>query len=83
MAECAIQVIQDNGFANKITVIGKRSNELTVGSGEFSVIIVNVLNSCVNFWSLKNSTQLVFRLNRVTKSLDSVVIRLSNFVMQA
>lgn len=32
MSECAVKIIQQNGFADKIKVIPKRSTELTVGS---------------------------------------------------
>ena len=33
MSECAVQVIKDNGLSDRITVIPKRSTELTVGPG--------------------------------------------------
>jgi len=35
MAECAKKIIAENGFADKITVIPKRSTELVVGKGEY------------------------------------------------
>lgn len=31
MAECCVKILQQNGVADKITVIPKRSTELTVG----------------------------------------------------
>lgn len=31
MASCAIKIIEDNGFADKITVIAKRSTDIKVG----------------------------------------------------
>jgi hypothetical protein len=43
MSECAVKVIKDNGLANRITVIPKRSTELTVGSGiQFSTVMCKV-----------------------------------------
>jgi len=34
MAECARKVIAQNGFAEKINLIPKRSTEVTVGEGQ-------------------------------------------------
>ena len=34
MADCARQVIADNKFADRITLIPKRSTEIEVGPGE-------------------------------------------------
>ena len=34
MAQCATQVIADNGMANKIKLIRKRSTDLQVGPGK-------------------------------------------------
>ena len=33
MAECAKKIIADNGFANRIHIIPKRSTEIIVGEG--------------------------------------------------
>ena len=38
MAKCAVQIIADNGMAEKIKVIPKRSTEIQVGPGEKTVL---------------------------------------------
>ena len=46
MAHCAEQVIRDNGCANKISLIHKRSTELTVGAGELLTLTYTSLEQC-------------------------------------
>lgn len=43
MADCARQIIQDNGFEAKIKLIPKRSTEVTVGSGTLKALLLQTL----------------------------------------
>ena len=40
MADCARQIMHDNGFEAKIKLIPKRSTEVTVGPGTLNCIII-------------------------------------------
>ena len=46
MAECAKRIIAENGFANRIQIIPKRSTEVIVGEGKRNeiVIVLGTLN---------------------------------------
>lgn len=66
MAKCAREIIQQNGFGNKIRLIPKRSTDITVGRGN----IISFYDTCIcsilkNKFSCKyiNSNVLFFYIN--------------------